>query len=129
MVKAPLFPFSGLYYGNPAARPNVYYPYNVAPYGPYGPGLPGTYGYGTAAVPGILGTGQTATARSADLTNPNVTGHPTRFFSYSQYFFTQGGGVAATTATGTVPAAPPARATPVIGTAPPRGRANTKTGS
>jgi hypothetical protein len=112
---SPLFPYSGYYYGNPAARPGPFYGY------PYAPGLPGTYGYGPSvqAAP--------SAAASADLTNPNVTGHPTRFFSYSQYFFTQGGG-AVTTATGTVPVAPPPRVAPVIGSTS-RGRPTTRTGS
>ena len=63
------------YYGNPGARP-------------YG-AVPGT-GFGTpgSAVPGY---GQGVIVQN--LGDPSMTGHPTRFFDYSRYFFNQGGTV------------------------------------
>jgi hypothetical protein len=136
-ARPPLLPYSGGFYGNPAARLYGYpgypgtmgYPYG-SPYGTTSPVAPNPYG--AAQLPGILGSaGQVTitTARSADLTDPMVTGHPTRFFSYSNYFFNQGGAV--TTITTPVQGlTQPPRALPVIGTGTSRGRPATKsTGS
>jgi hypothetical protein len=137
-VRPPLFPSIG----PPGALSPFGYPYGMTPYGttPYGMSPYGTMPYGTSpyntvpygvgpfgAVPGATGIPPTA----AGLNDPNVTGHPTRFFNYSRYFFNQGG-AANVPLPGTRPilgANPTPTIAPVIGVAPPRGRANTRTGT
>jgi hypothetical protein len=127
-VRQPLFPYSGA----------------PGPFSPYGLGIFGTSPYGTApfgsspynVVPFGAGTGFTGTTgtgtTSIGLNDPSVTGHPTRFFNYSRYFFNQGGAGSSPQQSGTRPVFgtnPTAGTTPLIGTSPPRGKANTGTGS
>jgi hypothetical protein len=117
-LQAPLFnpiqPY--YYYGNPGARP-------------FAPGY-ATPGFGGGLVgPGFQGQGVgLAVGATPDLSDPTVTGHATRFFDYSRYFFNQGGTVTGpanqANVLGTAPSNP--RPAPSIGAAPPRGRANTK---
>jgi hypothetical protein len=141
-VRPPFFPYSGtpgalnpyggLFGGYPfGGTPYGGYPYGGTPYGtsPYGTG---PYGSMTTGIPGsgfASPAGGIAPVTAVGLNDPNVTGHPTRFMSYSRYFFNQGGALAAPLP-GTRPilGANPNPLTPVIGTAPPRGRANTAPG-
>jgi hypothetical protein len=129
-VRPPLFPYIG---GPGTVSPYGYGPWGGMPYGggvmPYGtspynvvPYAAGPFG----TVPGVAGAGLPAS--TTGLNDPTVTGHPTRFFNYSRYFFNQGG-TASVPLPGTRPilGANPATVTPVIGTAPLRGRANTGT--
>jgi hypothetical protein len=127
-VRQPLFPYAGApgspYGAGPfgggqyGAMPYGTSPYNVVPYGAgaYGAGNTGTMGYTTTNVVG--------------LNDPNVTGHPTRYFYYAGYFFNQGSGAFGAPLSNTQPilGANPTAAAPLIGTSPPRGRENTQTG-
>jgi hypothetical protein len=137
-VRPPLFPNVG---GPGAFSPYGYGqfgmgPYGAAPYGtttPFGPSPYNAVPYGIGpfgGAPGVTGT-PAAGAPGVGMNDPSVTGHPTRFFNYSKYFFTQGGAAASVPLPGTrtiLGANPTPPATAVIGTAPPRGRANTGTG-
>lgn len=85
-------PFTG-------AGRNPQYLYGVDPYGGLfgGPGT-GLFGQGTYAPPqGPAPNAPGVTGRYSPLNQPvdigsaGVTGHPTRFMSYSQYFLNQGG--------------------------------------
>jgi hypothetical protein len=123
---------------NPAAKPlaNPYYN-QFSPFGllrPYGPGGmnygPGGMNYGPArqgfeTTPGLFGVpqqlvGQPLPAYQADAaTGLAVTGHPSRFFNYSHYYFSPligGGGLtygaAIPAGTGLLSSMPRAAATP-----------------
>lgn len=145
----------GQFYARPQTSP--YYRPNFAPYlgysgtGPFGAGLIAPYaagGFGGQAFgPGLMnqplvaGTVsptqaaalaalvQQGTASSTNIADPNVTGHPVRFQSYSQYFLN----LSATAGNSATAQAQPtqtlpgnaSRAQPVVGTRPPRGRGNT----
>jgi hypothetical protein len=130
-------PYGGGLFGSPYGGGPFGSPYGTMPYGTTPFGSP--YGYGASpynAVPygippfgGAPGSTVPA-APAASLNDPGVTGHPTRFFNYSRYFFTQGGASNAPLP-GTRPilgANPTTTPTLVFGTAPPRGKANTGTG-
>ncbi len=132
-IRQPLFPYAGapgplspygagLFGAGPyGAMPYGTSPYNVVPYGA------GAYG---AVVPGTTGTAGYTTTNVAGLNDPDVTGHPTRFFYYAGYYFNQGGGAFGAPLTNTQPilGANPTPVTPLIGTSPLRGKANTQTG-
>jgi hypothetical protein len=138
-IRPPLFPsFPGLGGG---MTQYGYGPFGTAPFGTSGPY--GTMPFGTSpynvvpqgvgpygSVPGITGAPVAPGATPLGLNDPNVTGHPTRFFYYSRYFFNQGGATSVPLP-GTRPilgANPQPAATPVFGVAPPRGKSSTGTG-
>jgi hypothetical protein len=97
-----LFGGPGYYPGGPG----------YAPYGGFGPGYVNPYGatpygatpYGPAPATGLTQSRQ-AGQGLADPGSPNVTGHPTRFASYSGYFNSQGGSLSGRTPVSRTPAA------------------------
>jgi hypothetical protein len=132
-VRQPLFPYTG---GPGGLAPYGYGPLTGYPFGgglmPYGTSAYNVVPYAAGpfgTVPGVLGAGGLPPVTTTGLTDPTVTGHPTRFFNYSRYFFNQRGAVSVPLP-GTQPVlgANPTVANPLIGTAPLRGRAKTGTG-
>jgi hypothetical protein len=125
-IRQPLFPYAGALSPYGAGLFGVG-PYGAMPYGtsPYNvvPNGAGAYG---ATAPGAPIT----TTNVDGLNDPGVTGHPTQFFYYAGYFFNQGGGAFSTPLPNTQPilGANPTPVTPLIGTSPLRGKANTQTG-
>ena len=142
-ARAQFSPFYNRPQTNPLQAPffNPYTNPYTTPYGNYGGGLGAPYGGALAGTPGYAGpgifgsavTGTTLTTPVANLGDPSMTGHPTRFMDYGGYFFNQGGTVAATPGTRTGTTLPTGATAPggqtgpqtAIGTSPLRGKSST----